>query len=147
MPDRSCPKPSSEVASRRMKSVGQRDTAAELKVRRRVHAEGLRYRVDFPVSRRPRRTADMVFTKAHIAVFIDGCFWHGCPEHGTTSKSNVRFWREKIEANQARDRDTNERLEAAGWEVMRFWEHEDPDVVANQIIEAVHERRANHSVS
>ena len=124
MPSRNNPKPSSEVASRRMKAVGQRDTAAEMEIRRRVHAEGFRYRVDHPVSTRPRRTADMAFTKAHIAVFIDGCFWHGCPEHGTLSKSNAKFWRDKIETNQRRDIDTTKRLKAAGWQVIRFWEHE-----------------------
>lgn len=125
-----------------MKSVRQRDTAAEMKVRSRVHAKGLRYRVDYPVSEWPRRTADLAFTAARVAVFIDGCFWHGCPEHGTTSKSNAGFWREKIQANQKRDIDTNARLAAKGWRVIRLWEHEDPDRAADKIAEVVRERHA-----
>ena len=76
-----------------------------------------------------------------MAVFIDGCFWHGCPEHGTSAKSNVRFWREKIEANRERDADTNNRLAADGWRVIRIWEHEDPDRAADRIAEAVRERQ------
>lgn len=145
MRSRNNPKPSSEVASRRMKSVGQRDTAAEMEIRRRVHAKGLRYRVNHPVLRKPRRTADMAFTKAHVAVLVDGCFWHGCPEHGTSSKSNAKFWRNKIETNQKRDIDTTERLEAAGWQVIRFWEHEDPEGAADKIAQAVRERSAHYS--
>jgi len=129
-----------------MKSVGKRDTAAEMEVRRRVHAKGLRYRVDFPVSKRPRRTADLAFTGARVAVFIDGCFWHGCPKHGTLAKSNATFWREKIETNQKRDADTNERLEAAGWRVIRLWEHEDPERAADRIAQAVRERSAHCSI-
>ena len=145
MPNRNNPKPSSEVASRRMKSVGQRNTAAEMEIRCRLHAKGLRYRVDHLVSKKPRRTADMAFTKAHVAVFIDGCFWHGCAEHGTSSKSNAKFWREKIETNQKRDVDTNKRLKAAGWEVIRIWEHEDPEKSASKIARAVRERSAHYS--
>ena len=144
MPSRNNPRPSSEVASRRMQSVGQRDTAAEMEIRRRVHAKGLRYRVNHPVLQKPRRTADLAFTKAHVAVLVDGCFWHGCPEHGTSSKSNVKFWREKIEANKKRDMDTNERLEAAGWKVIRFWEHEDPERAADTIVRTVRERSAHY---
>ena len=145
MPNRNDPKSSSEVASRRMKAVGQRDTAAEMEIRRRVHAKGLRYRVNHPVLQKPRRTADMAFTKARVAVLVDGCFWHGCPEHGTSSKSNAKFWREKIETNQKRDADTNKRLEAADWKVIRFWEHEDPDQVAEKIVHAVREGNMHYS--
>jgi len=87
----------------------------------------------------------MAFTKAHIAVLVDGCFWHGCPEHGTSSKSNAKFWRDKIETNQRRDLDTNKRLEAAGWQVIRLWEHEDPERAADKISQAVRERSAHYS--
>lgn len=145
MPNGNNPESSSEVASRRMKAVGQRDTAAEMEIRRRVHAKGLRYRVNHPILQKPRRTADMAFTKAHVAVLVDGCFWHGCPAHGTASKSNAKFWREKIQSNRKRDLDTNARLNAAGWEVLRFWEHEDPELAAEKIVQAVRERSAHYS--
>lgn len=79
----------------------------------------------------------MVFAKARVAVFVDGCFWHGCPSHGTAPTSNARFWREKIETNKRRDRDTDQRLEAEGWRVIRVWEHEDPDLAADRIAETV----------
>lgn len=134
--------PSSELASRRMRLTGQRDTSAEMRIRRRLHGMGFRYRVDFPVLKRPRRRADLAFTRVQVAVFVDGCFWHGCPEHGTWPKSNVEFWREKIETNRRRDLDTNERLKAAGWEVVRVWEHEDPDEVVERIAELVRSRLA-----
>ena len=125
------PTPSSDAARRRMEATGRKDTAAEMRVRRILHRKGLRYRVDFPVLNKPRRRADIVFTKAKVAVFVDGCFWHGCPKHGTWPKAN--FWREKIETNQTRDRDTDERLKKVGWSVIRVWEHEDPDMVAKRI--------------
>ena len=129
--------PSSESASRRMSNTGQRDTPAEMKIRRRLHGMELRYRVDFPVLKGLRRRADIVFTKVRVAVFVDGCFWHGCPEHGTWPKSNAGFWRDKIETNGRRDRDTDERLAAAGWKVIRVWEHEDPDETAERIARIV----------
>jgi len=78
-----------------------------------------------------------------VAVFVDGCFWHGCPEHGTWPKSNIEFWREKIETNRRRDLDTNERLKAAGWEVVRVWEHENPDAAAERIAGLVRSRLAD----
>lgn len=145
MPSRNKPRPSSEVASRRMKLVRQRDTAAEMEIQRLVHARGLRNCVNHPVLQKPRRTADMAFTKAHVAVLVDGCFWLGCPEHGTLAISNAKFWREKIETIQKRDIDTNKRLKAAGWKVIRFWEHEDPERVTNKIAQAVRERSAHYS--
>jgi len=135
------PKASSEEAHRRMKAVRQRDTEAEMAVRRRIHAMGLRYRVDFPVLESPRRRADIAFPRLRIAIFIDGCFWHGCPIHGTSPKANAGFWKRKIEANVERDRDTDMRLRAKGWVVLRFWEHEDPDYVAASIRRIVEARR------
>ncbi len=98
-----------------------------------LHARGLRYRVQVPLLERPRRTADIVFPKKRIAIFVDGCFWHGCPKHGTSAKSNAEFWHDKIAANKKRDRDTNERLEGAGWTVVRVWEHEKPADVVDRI--------------
>ncbi|KAA3621721.1 MAG: DNA mismatch endonuclease Vsr [Proteobacteria bacterium] len=123
-----------------MRAVRQRDTKAELAIRQRLHAKCLRYRVDRTVLDKPRRRADIAFTRLKIAVFVDGCFWHGCPEHGTSSKENAEFWRDKIETNVRRDRDTHERLRAANWVVHRYWEHEDPNDAADTIARMVHRR-------
>lgn len=114
-----------------------RDTAPELKVRRAVHAMGLRYRVASRPEPSLRRTADLVFTRARVAVFIDGCYWHGCPEHYIEPASNVDYWRPKIARNRERDAETTAALSAAGWQVLRFWSHEDPAQVAAAIAEAV----------
>ena len=127
------PRASSEAAQATMRANRGRDTGPELAVRRALHRMGLRYRVDHPLPFDRRRRADIAFTRARVAVFIDGCFWHGCPEHGTTPRTNSRFWSEKIERNRARDLDTTERLEAEGWVVLRFWEHESPDAAAEHI--------------
>src|SRR5690242_7848597 len=95
--------PSSAEARRRMQSVRQKHTSAESALRRELHARGLRYRVQVPVLTKPRRVADVTFARLRIAVFVDGCFWHGCPVHATWPKQNAEFWREKILANQERD--------------------------------------------
>lgn len=121
----------SESKRRAMQAQRVRDTTPELALRRELHRRGLRYRVDYPVL--PRRKADIVFTKARVAVFVDGCFWHGCPEHGTWPKNNAEWWRAKIEANRARDADTDERLRAEGWKVIRVWEHEEPAAAAERV--------------
>ncbi|MEO9781619.1 MAG: very short patch repair endonuclease [Sedimentitalea sp.] len=130
-------KPSSPEASARLARVRQKDTAAELKLRRTLHARGLRYRLHVPLLEKPRRVADIVFRRRKLAIFVDGCFWHGCPEHGTSSKSNADFWQDKIETNKKRDLDTNQRLTEAGWRVLRVWEHEDVEDAADRIMEAL----------
>lgn len=113
-----------------------RNTAPELAVRRLLHAAGLRYRIDFaPVG--GRRRADIVFTRARIAIFIDGCFWHGCPVHATRPKANAHYWGPKLARNIERDRETTILIQSADWTVLRFWEHERPDDVAMAIIKAV----------
>lgn len=128
---------SSAEARNRMRANKSRDTSPELAVRRLVHARGMRYYIN----RRPlpdlRRTADLLFPKARVAVFIDGCFWHGCPEHHTIAKANATFWAEKVNANATRDRDTDRRLTEAGWTVVRAWEHEPPASVAARIESAL----------
>lgn len=117
-----------------MQAIRGRDTSAELSVRRLIHAEGLRYRVDAAPLVGVRRRADIVFRRQKIAVFIDGCFWHGCPEHGRKSfNSNPDYWPSKIESNRARDMETTALLSEAGWTVMRFWEHEESVEVARTI--------------
>jgi len=120
-----------------MQAVRRRDTAPELALRRELHRRGYRYRVDMKLPDLPRRRMDIVFTRARHVVLVDGCYWHGCPVHGTTSKSNAAFWSAKIVANQARDRDTDQRLQDSGWTVQRVWEHEDPVAVADRVGEYI----------
>ncbi|WP_448640743.1 very short patch repair endonuclease [Geodermatophilus sp. URMC 63] len=116
-----------------MQAQRTRDTGPEIAVRRLLHAAGLRYRVDRAPLPGLRRRADLVFGPARVAVYVDGCFWHGCPEHGNTPRSNRDYWGPKLTANRARDRDTDARLAAAGWAVVRAWEHEDPGMVAARV--------------
>ncbi|WP_082570751.1 very short patch repair endonuclease [Cellulomonas sp. Root485] len=120
-----------------MSLARRRDTAPELALRRALHALGLRYRVAFPVPGQRRRSIDVAFTRARVAVFVDGCFWHGCPLHGTSPRLNSRWWTQKLEANQARDQDTNRILGELGWIVIRVWEHEDPHAAAVRIAASV----------
>src|SRR5207237_4362534 len=124
---------SSPAALRRMKSARQRDTKAEIDLRRLLHRAGLRFRVDWPVSAGVRRRADIVFPSARVAVFVDGCFWHCCPRHRTFPKANAEWWAAKLHTNRLRDRDTNRKLAAAGWHVERVWEHERPADAAARI--------------
>ena len=118
------PGSSGAAVSGRMSALRRRDTNPELEIRRLLHAAGLRYRVAYPVPGRPRRTIDIAFTRRKVAVFVDGCFWHGCPEHGTRPSSNAEWWSAKLAANHARDGDTTALLEGQGWLVLRVWEHE-----------------------
>ncbi|MFI6561863.1 very short patch repair endonuclease [Streptomyces sp. NPDC050534] len=131
---------SSDAARATMQANRSRDTRPELALRRAVHALGLRYRVSVRPLPSLRRTADLVFTRAKVAVFLDGCFWHGCPDHHTVAATNSGYWQEKVRRNRERDRDTNLRLTEAGWLVLRIWEHEDPDEAAVRVKEAVRDR-------
>lgn len=124
-----------------MSRQNRRDTAPEVAVRRILHAGGLRYRVNAPVPGMPRRTIDIVFPKAKVAVFLDGCFWHGCPQHATSPKANAEWWRTKLDKNMARDAETTEHLTHEGWTVLRFWEHEPVDDVASTITATVKPHR------
>jgi DNA mismatch endonuclease (patch repair protein) len=134
--ERGTPAASSPDALRRMKSQRQRDTAAETTLRSLLHRRGLRFRVHYALPNL-RRRADIAFPRLRIAVFVDGCFWHGCPQHGTWPKQNASWWREKIEANRRRDADTDARLEEQGWSVIRVWEHEQAEAAAKSIEDAV----------
>jgi len=119
-----------------MRKQGRRDTAPELALRRELWRRGLRYRVDVaPI--RGRRRADVVFTRDRVAVYVDGCFWHRCPLHATTPRSNQEWWTAKLDANVARDRATDEELSAVGWTVVRVWEHEEPASAAVRVETAV----------
>lgn len=131
------PEPSSEAARKRMESTGRRDTAAEKALRAILFRRGFRYRVDLAPLPGLRRRADLVFPRQKVAVYVDGCFWHGCPIHATWPKANAEFWRNKIEANRQRDEDTNRRLGEAGWVVLRIWEHENAEAAADRVATAV----------
>lgn len=132
----------SSAANRRsMLGNRSRDTSPELALRSLVHAAGLRYRVAAKPLPKMRRTADLVFRSARVAVFIDGCFWHGCPEHFVPPKTNPAYWESKIGGNVTRDRDTDERLTSEGWLVLRFWEHQAPAECADEVVAAVVARR------
>lgn len=129
------------AVSHRMSRQRSRNTQVEVLLRKELHRTGLRFRVH----RRPvpglRREADIVFGPARVAVFVDGCYWHGCPQHATWPKTNADFWREKINRNRERDRDTDQKLVDVGWLPIRVWEHEDPAEAAKNIVVAVRERR------
>lgn len=120
----------------RLSRQGRRDTAPELALRRELWRRGLRYRVDHPVLGR-RRRVDIAFTRARVAVFVDGCFWHGCPDHASIPKNNREWWLAKLAANSARDRHTDEELREDGWTVIRVWEHEDPTESADLVEKVV----------
>ncbi|WP_435079272.1 very short patch repair endonuclease [Clavibacter michiganensis] len=125
---------SSDTARRVMRANKRRDTAPELAVRRILHARGHRYRVDLRVAMESRSRADIAFTRQRIAVFIDGCFWHGCPDHLHLPKSNADYWGPKLARNVERDGEVTALLTGLGWTVLRFWEHEPADAVAEAII-------------
>lgn len=131
------PVPSSSAALARMKAAKPRDTAPEKALRSALHKKGLRFRIDQKPITELNRRADIVFRSAKVAVFVDGCFWHGCPIHGTQAKANAEFWRKKIERNKERDVETNQLLKKAGWKVVRVWEHEKTEKVAEKIREIV----------
>jgi DNA mismatch endonuclease (patch repair protein) len=120
-----------------MKSNRGRDTSPELALRRAVFALGLRYYVNKRPLPSLRRTADLVFPRAKVAVFLDGCFWHGCPEHHTVAKTHSEYWANKVAENRRRDRETDTLLEGAGWAVVRVWEHEDPQAAASRVKEVL----------
>jgi DNA mismatch endonuclease, patch repair protein len=136
------PSASSADVRVRMQATPRRDTPQELALRSMLHKLGLRFRVDWPLPD-TRRRADLAFVSVKVAVFVDGCFWHGCPTHGTWPKANAAWWRAKISANVRRDRDTDERLRAAGWRVLRFWEHDGCDGPAQKVARIVRSRSAN----
>lgn len=125
-----------ESVHAKFSQLARRDTAPELAVRRALHAAGLRYRIEYPVPGAPRRRIDIAFPGRKLAVMIDGCFWHGCPEHRKPPARNSSWWEWKRETNEARDRDTDSKLAAQGWRVLRIWEHVEP-VQAVEMVRAV----------
>jgi len=135
------PAPGSWASSRAVRSSMQankgRDTTPERRLRSALHKLGLRYRVNLRPLPGVRRTADVVFPGPRIAVFVDGCYWHGCPEHYRPARANQQFWHAKIDGNKARDAETDRLLLAAGWVSIRVWEHETPQLAADRVVAAV----------
>lgn len=127
--------------SRRMSLQKARDTVPEVSLRRQLRKLGLGYRIELPLPGMPRRRCDIAFIRAKVAVFVDGCFWHSCPIHGTVPARNHDWWAEKLATNVARDRETDERLSAVGWLSVRVWEHEGMNMAARSIAESVRRRR------
>jgi DNA mismatch endonuclease, patch repair protein len=128
---------SSEGVRRSMQSNRGKDTKLELRVRKALHARGLRYRLQRKVPGSSRRTIDIAFPRQRVAVFIDGCFWHGCPIHHTVSKTNASFWAEKVRRNRARDADTDGLLAEHGWTSARFWEHQSTEEIVEEVVRLV----------
>jgi DNA mismatch endonuclease (patch repair protein) len=137
--------PSSAEVSEQMSRVRNRNTNAELALRRALHRRGLRYRVNARLPDAGRSIPDITFVRHRILVFVDGCFWHRCPEHATFPKVNSAWWLEKLDRNVSRDRATNATLKAAGWTVVRVWEHEDPELAADRIQRAMELKTRSHS--
>jgi len=135
------PHSSSAAKSVEMSRVGRRDTTPELALRSALHRRGLRFRVDRAPLPGLRSRADLVFGPARVAVYVDGCFWHSCPQHGTRPKANAEWWANKLTRNQERDAETDRFLRAHGWEVVRIWEHEDPVEAADRVARIVSSRR------
>lgn len=125
--------------ARSMRSNRHRDTKPELAIRRLLHARGYRYRVDFAPWSNKRRRADIVFTRPRLAVFIDSCFWHGCPEHGTVPVSHADYWEPKLAKNRERDAETTAMAEAEVWRVLRIWEHVPPEEAVQLVIRELEE--------
>ncbi|WP_407046157.1 very short patch repair endonuclease [Mesorhizobium abyssinicae] len=125
--------PVAPATSRRMARTAQRDNRTERALRSILHRRGLRFRIHGRLIEGSRRTVDIVFARARVAVFVDGCFWHDCPIHGSSPTNNAVWWRTKIDANVARDRDTDTRLVRSGWTVVRIWEHENLSLAADRI--------------
>ena len=131
------PTPLDAQTRERFKRQPRRDTKPELAIRREPHRRGFRFRLDVRVSESIRSRPDIVFNGARVAVFVDGCFWHGCPDHGTVPKNNRGWWSEKLCANTERDVRTTTTLQTEGWNVIRIWEHEPVEDAVERIATAV----------
>jgi len=139
------PKATSSAATVVMRGNRRRDTRPEMAIRSEVHRRGLRYRVDNQPILDLRRRADLVFRSAKVAVFVDGCLWHGCPEHCRVPETHREYWSEKIDRNMRRDLDTDRRLRKEGWVSIRIWEHDDPEEAAAKVADVVSVRSRSSS--
>ena len=132
--------PPTEATRRRMERQRRAGTGPELALRRELWRRGLRYRIQYPVPSHRRLKIDLAFVGPRVAVFVDGCYWHFCPDHHSLPRSNTAWWTAKLTRNAERDRQTADLLIDAGWRVVRIWEHElkgaGPSTVAD-LVEAV----------
>jgi len=128
---------------RRMRAQAQRDTKPELAVRKLLFARGYRYRLSRPAIKGLRCRPDFIFPRERVAVFVNGCFWHVCPEHGTWPANNAAWWRAKLEGNVARDRRIDQTLRSHGWVPVRLWEHEPAESAAETVIAVLRKRRGD----
>lgn len=129
--------------SRCMSRIRGRDTGPEVRLRKALWSSGVRYRLRSQLPGHP----DLVFHRARVAVFVDGCFWHGCPQHFVQPRSNGDFWRTKLERNIARDREVDVELAQLGWKAVRVWEHEidaDPTAAAESVIRRAELRQSRY---
>jgi DNA mismatch endonuclease (patch repair protein) len=130
--------PPSTARSQNMAAVRRSNTTPELILRKALHAAGYRFRKDYPIRAGGRLIRpDVAFTRRRVAVFVDGCFWHGCPTHGQVPATNVAFWTAKLDANIKRDRLQDRLLKAEGWSIVRIWEHEPIEGALAEVIRAV----------
>ena len=140
---RHAPDATSRAVAAVMRGNRKRDTGPELRLRSELHRIGLRFRKDHPIAVGQKRVrVDVAFTRQLVAVFVDGCFWHRCPLHGVSPKSNSDYWGPKLDRNVARDVAQSDELEAIGWKVVRIWEHEPPREAAARVRAVLAERRA-----
>jgi DNA mismatch endonuclease (patch repair protein) len=136
--DRGYPHPTSAAAAAALRGSRKRDTKPELAIRALLHKRGMRFRVDFALSVGELRVQpDIVFPRARVAIFVDGCFWHKCPLHGNTPRRNTHYWGPKLARNVMRDRAVDNELSEAGWRVLRFWEHVPAEDVTDAVAEAI----------
>lgn len=124
-----------------MQRTRGRDNPFELAIRSRLYANGLRYRIHFPIPGLKRTSCDLAFPRLKIAVFLDGCFWHGCEKHPPSVKKNTDFWLSKIARNRARDARATAHLTELGWTVLRFWEHEAVETIVEKIASTIQASR------
>lgn len=123
----------SRQLSARFSAQARESTRPEMLLRRELHRRGLRYRVQYRIPGLPRRRVDIAFTKARVALFVDGCFWHACPDHCVLPTANRDWWIWKFQTNTRRDADTDAKLHDLGWTTLRIWEHEAPDAAADRV--------------
>ena len=126
-----------------MQTTAQKRTGPELALRSALDRSGLEYETDQRAIPSLRSRPDILFSGSRLAIFVDGCFWHGCPIHGTTPKNNAEWWREKLATNRRRDQQVDVALQDHGWQVLRFWEHDDPMTSAATVLEFIAARTAD----
>lgn len=129
-----------------MSQAGSTNTKPELVLRQALHRAGRRFRVQYRVPGLPRRSVDIAFTRSRVAVMVDGCFWNVCPEHASWPRNNAGWWRDKLEANVARNRETDWRLDALGWIVVRVWEHEQTEAAVEKVLTAIDQAYINRGM-